>query len=83
MAVHKDGYAPLGLETGQILESHQKAFLQLGKVPHGVWKTPSEFAFTLHPRRDLALCYAKGSAPAPVAPTPQLTTNSQGELRTG
>jgi len=31
------------------------------------WKTPSEFAFTCHPRRDLALRYAKGSAPAPVA----------------
>lgn len=28
------------------------------------WKTPSEFAFTCHPRRDLALRYAEGSAPA-------------------
>jgi len=35
------------------------------------WRTPSEFAFTFHPRRDLALRYAKGSAPAPVAPTAQ------------
>src|SRR6266496_5081090 len=35
------------------------------------WRTPSEFAFTLHPRRDLALRYAEGSAPAPVAPTAQ------------
>jgi len=35
------------------------------------WKTPSEFAFTYHPRRDLALRYAEGSAPAPVAPTAQ------------
>jgi putative transposase len=32
-------------------------------------RTPSEFAFTFHPRRDLALRDAKGSAPAPVAPT--------------
>ena len=35
------------------------------------WRTPSEFAFTLHPRRDLALRYAEGSAPAPVAPATQ------------
>ena len=35
------------------------------------WKTPSEFAFTCHPRRDLALRYAEGSAPAPVATTAQ------------
>jgi hypothetical protein len=34
-------------------------------------ETPSEFAFTCHPRRDLALHYAEGSAPAPVAPTAQ------------
>jgi putative transposase len=33
------------------------------------WKTPSEFAFTRHPRRNPALRYAKSSAPAPVAPT--------------
>jgi hypothetical protein len=30
-----------------------------------------EFAFTCHPRRDLALRYANSSAPAPVAPTAQ------------
>jgi putative transposase len=48
------------------------------------WKTPSEFAFALHPRRELALRYAKGSAPAPVALTAQTCKpNSQGELRTG
>ncbi|OSI34908.1 hypothetical protein BST65_01430 [Bradyrhizobium canariense] len=35
------------------------------------WRTPSEFAMTCHPRRDLALRYAEGSAPAPVAPTAQ------------
>jgi putative transposase len=48
------------------------------------WKTPSEFAFTFHPRRDLALRYAKGSAPAPVAPTAQQgKSNGLGELRPG
>ena len=48
------------------------------------WKTPSEFAFTCHPRRDLALRYAEGSAPAPVATTAQPgKSNSRGELRTG
>ena len=48
------------------------------------WKTPSEFAFTCHPRRDLALRYVDGSAPAPVATTAQPgQSNSQDELRTG
>ncbi|WP_439402321.1 IS3 family transposase [Bradyrhizobium sp. DASA03068] len=48
------------------------------------WKTPSEFAFTSHPRRDLALRYADGSAPAPVATTAQLgKSNGLSELRTG
>jgi len=48
------------------------------------WKTPSEFAFTCHPRRDLALRYAEGSAPAPVATTAQPgKSNSRGELRIG
>jgi putative transposase len=48
------------------------------------WKTPSEFAFTFHPRRDLALRYAKSSAPAPVAPTVQPgNQNARSELRTG
>jgi putative transposase len=57
-----------------------------GSRPHSQlgWKTPSEFAFTFHPRRDLALRCAKGSAPAPVAPTAQKgKPNGQGELRTG
>jgi putative transposase len=57
-----------------------------GSRPHSQlgWKTPSEFAFTFHPRRDLALRYAKGSAPAPVATTAQPgKSNSRGELRTG
>lgn len=48
------------------------------------WRTPSEFAMTCHPRRDLALCYAEGSAPAPVAATAQPgQSNGTGELRTG
>ncbi|MET3338839.1 putative transposase [Bradyrhizobium japonicum] len=48
------------------------------------WKTPSEFAFTCNPRRDLALRYADGSAPAPAAATAQPSkSNSRGELRTG
>jgi putative transposase len=48
------------------------------------WKTPSEFAITCHPRRDLAPRYVEGSAPAPVATTAQPgKSNRQGELRTG
>ena len=48
------------------------------------WKTPSEFAVTCHPRRDLALRCAEGSAPAPVATTAQPgKSNSRSELRTG
>ena len=48
------------------------------------WKTPSEFAFTCNPRRDLALRYVDGSAPAPVATTAHSgKSNSRGELRTG
>lgn len=48
------------------------------------WKTPSEFAITCHPRRDLALRYVEGSAPAPVATTAQPgKPTRQGELRTG
>ena len=48
------------------------------------WKTPSEFAITCHPRRDLALGYAEGSAPAPAATTAQLgKSSSQSELKIG
>ena len=48
------------------------------------WKTPSEFAFIFHPRREPALRYAEGSAPAPAAATVQPgKSNSRGELRTG
>ncbi len=32
------------------------------------WQTPSEFAATCNPRRDLALRYVESSAPAPAAP---------------
>ena len=57
-----------------------------GTRPHSQlgWKTPSKFAITFHPRRDLALRYAEGSAPAPVANTAQPgKPNRQGELRIG
>ncbi|WP_407117037.1 IS3 family transposase [Bradyrhizobium sp. LMG 9283] len=48
------------------------------------WRTPSEFAITCNPRRDLALRYAEGSAPAPVATTAQMDkSNDRGELRNG
>ncbi|MGY3134042.1 hypothetical protein ACVWZM_004724 [Bradyrhizobium sp. USDA 4501] len=48
------------------------------------WKTPSEFAITCHPRRHLALRYAEGSAPAPIATTAQPgKSSSQSQLRTG
>ncbi|WP_316203118.1 IS3 family transposase [Bradyrhizobium sp. SZCCHNRI30512] len=48
------------------------------------WKTPSEFAATCNPRRDLALRYAESSAPAPVATTAQMgTSNRPNELRSG
>ncbi|MBR0719860.1 DUF2924 domain-containing protein [Bradyrhizobium liaoningense] len=48
------------------------------------WKTPSEFAITCNPRRDLTLRYAEGSAPAPVATTAQPgKSNSRSELRIG
>ena len=55
-----------------------------GSRPHSQlgWKTSSEFAFTFHPRRDLALRYAKGSAPAPVAPTAQ-RPDARSELTAG
>jgi putative transposase len=55
-----------------------------GSRPHAQlgWKTPSEFAFTFYPCRELALRYAKGSAPAPLPPTSQQgKSNSLGELR--
>jgi putative transposase len=54
--------------------------------PHSqiAWQTPAEFASTFNPRRSLALRYAKGSAPAPVAsPAQQGTTHAGNELKTG
>jgi len=46
--------------------------------------TVTPFAFTCHPRRELALRYAEGFAPAPAAATAQPgKSNSRGELRTG
>ena len=57
-----------------------------GSRPHSQlgWKTPSEYAFTFHPRRDLALRHAKGSAPAPVAPTAkQGNPKARSELTAG
>ncbi|MGJ5114067.1 integrase core domain-containing protein [Bradyrhizobium sp. SZCCHNG3015] len=48
------------------------------------WKTPSEFAATCNPRRDLELRYAESSAPAPAATTAQMgTSNRPNELRSG
>src|SRR5450631_2380148 len=38
----------------------------------------SEFAFTFHPRRDLVLYYAKGSAPAPGAIPPDRANQTPG-----
>jgi putative transposase len=47
-------------------------------------KSVPEFAMTCHPRRDLALRYAGGSAPAPVASIAQQSKSmGKSELRTG
>ncbi len=57
-----------------------------GSRPHSRlgWKTPSEFAFSFHPRPDLALRYAKGSAPDPFAHTArQGNPNARSELTSG
>lgn len=57
-----------------------------GSRPHSRlgWQTPSEFAFTFHLRRDLALHSAKGSAPASAASTAQQgNPNASDELRSG
>ena len=54
--------------------------------PHSqiAWQTPDEFASTFTPRRSLALRYANGFAPAPVAlPAQQGKTTAGNELRTG
>jgi putative transposase len=57
-----------------------------GSRPHSRlgWRTPSEFAFLFHPRRDLALRYPEGSAPAPVAHPAQLgNPTARSELTAG
>jgi putative transposase len=47
-------------------------------------ENPSEFAMTCHPRRDLALRYAEGSALAPVATTAHPgKSNREPELSAG
>ena len=46
------------------------------------WQTPSEFAATCNPRRDLALRYVEGSTPAP-ATAHMGTSNRPNELRPG
>ena len=57
-----------------------------GARPHTKlgWQTPAAFAATFHPRRDLALRPADGSAPAPVTPLAQEDkSNRRTELTTG
>jgi putative transposase len=57
-----------------------------GSRPHSGlgWQTPSDFAATFHPRRDLPLRYTNGSAPDPVIhPGQQATTYRPSELRAG
>jgi putative transposase len=57
-----------------------------GSRPHSKldWQTPSAFALTFHPRRDLALRTANGSAPAPVSlAARQGNPNASSELSTG
>ena len=57
-----------------------------GSRPHSrlSWQTPSAFASTFHPRRDLALRSANGSAPDPVAqPANHTQSNRRSELTTG
>ena len=46
------------------------------------WQTPSEFTVACNPRRDLALRYVEGSAPAP-ATTHMGTSNRPNEFRPG
>jgi putative transposase len=57
-----------------------------GSRPHSKigWQTPSAFASTFHPRRDLALRSANGSAPAPAAhPAQQGNCTRRSELTLG
>ncbi|WP_370157552.1 MULTISPECIES: integrase core domain-containing protein [Bradyrhizobium] len=76
--VHVSGQVRMALGCWRADYNDTRPHSQLG------WKTPSEFAMTYHPRRDLALRYAEGSAPAPVATTAQMgKSNDRGELRNG
>jgi putative transposase len=57
-----------------------------GSRPHSKlgWQTPAAFASTFHPRWDLALRSANGSAPAPAThPAQQGKSNRRSELRIG
>jgi putative transposase len=57
-----------------------------GSRPHSKigWQTPTAFAATFHPRQDLALRFANGSAPAPAADRAQeAKSNRQSELSPG
>ncbi len=48
------------------------------------WQTPQDYAANFHPRRDLALRYADGSAPDPAAPLiDKAQPNRWSELTTG
>ena len=69
----------------------QPSFILVARVraaritrPQIAWQTPDEFASTFTPRRSLALRYANGSAPAPVAPHAQQGKTTAGnEPRNG
>jgi putative transposase len=57
-----------------------------GSRPHSAlgWQTPSAFAATFHPRRDLPLRQVKSSAPDPAAhPADKAKSNRQNELTAG
>lgn len=57
-----------------------------GSRPHSAlgWQTPSAFAATFHPRRDLPLRQAKSSAPDPAThPADKAKPNRQNELKAG
>jgi len=72
------GQARVALRCWQADYNDVRPHSQLG------WKTPSEFAATCNPRRDLALRYAESSAPAPAATTAHMgTSNRPNELRPG
>jgi putative transposase len=71
-------HARTALEVWRRDYNHERPHSKLG------WQTPTAYASTFRPRRDLALRYAKGSAPAPAAPTPQTATpDAKSELTTG